>query len=142
MALTVKQKRCQDCACLIKKNGKWACDECFGQLVEDIDDCPEGFTLEELEELETKAKENKVKVVGKAEMGEDKPKKVRTYKPSTEKEELFDEIWSNIEDVFRENAQITKKNKEIMVKINEKWFKIDISEKNLALAEKKANKKA
>ena len=52
------KKRCEDCACLIEKNGVWTCDECFGQKCSDIDDCPYGNDTEkEIKEMTEKAKE-------------------------------------------------------------------------------------
>ena len=41
---------------------------------------------------------------------------------------LFSEIWTNLFDVFGENAQIVKENKLILVQIGEKTFKIDLIE--------------
>lgn len=125
--LTSNQKRCEDCPCLIVKDGKWACDECFGQLIENIDDCPEGVTLEQIEELENKAKENKVKVGARAENSE-KPGKVRTVVASDEKVALFDLLWEGLSNFYGENAEIVKNNKLISVKIGDKSFKIDIIE--------------
>ena len=81
--LTAKQKRCEDCANLIMKNGKWCCDECFGQECEEIDDCPEGVELAEIEELAQKAKENKID--HGASSGKKKEGKPRTVKISDEK---------------------------------------------------------
>ena len=52
------KKRCEDCACLMEKNGVWTCDECFGQKCADIDDCPYGNDTEkEIKEMTEKAKE-------------------------------------------------------------------------------------
>lgn len=125
--LTPNQKRCEDCPYLITKNGQWACDECFGQLIEEIDDCPEGVTLEQIEEIERKTKENKVNVGARA----DKPKKgskPRTVVVSDEKVALFDLLWEGLSNFYGENAEIVKNNKLISVKIGEKTFKIDIIE--------------
>ena len=110
--LTPNQKRCEDCPCLITKNGQWACDECFGQLIE---------------EIERKTKENKVNIGARA----DKPKKEskpRTVVVSDEKIALFDLIWEGLSNFYGENAEIVKNNKLISVKIGEKSFKIDIIE--------------
>ena len=47
MKMTPCQKRCADCAeCDVKH---WKCNECFGQSVEDVDECPLGITIEEVE---------------------------------------------------------------------------------------------
>lgn len=71
----------------------------------------------------------KVKIDHKA--SADKPKKEqkpRVVKVSDAKKELFSEILTNLEDVFRENVQVIKENKLISVKIDDKTFKIDIIE--------------
>ena len=84
---------------------------------------------EELEELDKKAK--KVKIdhgasgINKTITKDKKPKVVKV---SDEKQMLFNKIWTDLYDVFRENAQIVKENKLISVQIGEKIFKIDIIE--------------
>lgn len=128
--MTDKQKRCQDCACLIKKGSKWLCDECFGQPIEEVDDCPEGMTLEEVEELNEKAEKVKINH-GATAKEQKKDKKPRTVKISDEKIELFQTILQNLDrcdGVTRDNIQILKENKLISVQIGEKTFKIDIIE--------------
>ena len=118
------KKRCEECTCLIKKNGVWCCDECFGQKCEEVTDCPFGLDEEKLEEYE---KLNKVKV--KHDAKAKKPRKQatpRTVKVCDEKKELFNEIYSNLQEIYGENAQIVKENKLITVKIGEKLFKIDV----------------
>lgn len=127
--LTQREKRCQDCACLISKNGVYCCDECFGQACEDIDECPEGIKADEVEQINEKAKSIKIdhgaSSVDKTVKKQSKP---RTVKVSDEKTALFSEIFADLYDVYRENAQIVKENKLITVKIGEKTFKIDIIE--------------
>lgn len=125
--LTSKQKRCEDCACLIVEGGKWKCDECFGQCVEDIDDCPEGITLDELAQIEEHTKDVKVDTGARAEKSK-KESKPRTVKISDEKQTLFAQILSELEYEYSNNVQILKQNKLISVKIGEKVFKIDIIE--------------
>ena len=123
--LTPNQKRCEDCACLVVKDGKWLCDECFGQSIEEIDDCPEGVTVELIEQIDSQ----KIKVDTGARA--DKPKKEskpRTVVTSDEKKTLFNQIFSNIEQIYGGNAHIEKENKLIIVKIGEKTFKIDLIE--------------
>lgn len=128
--LTCREKRCEECAYLETKNGKMTCSECFGQLCDEIDECPEGCTLEEWEELDTKAKEIRVDTGAKA----DKPKresKPRTVVVSDEKQALFHEIFGKIDEYCQSiggNAKIEKENKLIIVQIAEKTFKIDLIE--------------
>lgn len=88
----------------------------------------EGFLdNEEQQELCEKAKENKVRVQGEG-LKERKPReKPKTVKVSDEKAQLFNEIVENLKENDR-NFEISKQNKLILVKINEKVFKIDLIE--------------
>jgi hypothetical protein len=88
----------------------------------------EGFLdNEEQEALCEKAKENKVRVQGEG-LKERKPReKPKTVKVSDEKAQLFNEIVENLKENGR-NFEISKQNKLILVKINEKIFKIDLIE--------------
>ena len=84
---------------------------------------------EEQAELDAKAKKVKIDHGASAiDKTEKKEKKPRPKVASDEKKELFDEIFSNLSDVYGQNAQIVKENKLITVKIGEKVFKIDIIE--------------
>lgn len=55
-----------------------------------------------------------------------KERKKPEIKVSDEKKELFSEILSDLEDVYKENVKILKENKLIEVKIGDKTFKIDV----------------
>ena len=82
---------------------------------------------EEQAELDAKAKKVKIDHGASAvDKSEKKEKKPRPKVASDEKKELFDEIFSNLQDVYKENARIEKENKLIIVKIGEKTFKIDL----------------
>ena len=84
---------------------------------------------EEQAELDAKAKKVKIDHGASAiDKTEKKEKKPRPKVASDEKKELFDEIFSNLADVYGQNAQIVKENKLITVKIGEKVFKIDLIE--------------
>ena len=84
---------------------------------------------EEQAELDAKAKKVKIDHGASAvDKSEKKEKKPRPKVASDEKKELFDEIFSNLQDVYKQNAQIEKENKLIIVKIGEKVFKIDLIE--------------
>ena len=84
---------------------------------------------EEQAELDAKAKKVKIDHGASAvDKSEKKEKKPRPKVASDEKKELFDEIFSNLADVYKQNAQIVKENKLITVKIGEKVFKVDIIE--------------
>ena len=84
---------------------------------------------EEQAELDAKAKKVKIDHGASAvDKTEKKEKKPRPKVASDEKKELFDEIFSNLSDVYGQNAQIEKENKLIIVKIGEKVFKVDLIE--------------
>ena len=64
----------------------------------------------------------------RAQSGTKTSKKTHEVKVSAEKRELFDEIWSDLEDVYRNSVTVLKKYKLLEVKIGEKTFKVDIIE--------------
>lgn len=119
------RKRCEDCACLIVKNGKWCCDECFGCPIEEVDDCPEGVTVENVSELDDKAKKVKIDH-GAREKTEKKEKKPRTIKISDEKQKIF----ANLVDFLSSNYDISIEtdNKLLIIRENGKEFKLNLSE--------------
>lgn len=121
--LTQFQMRCQDCANLKIKNGKWCCEECFGNSIEEIDDCPEGVTLEEIEEIDAKAKANPLKNVARAETT--KERKPRERKPDEEKETLIADTAKFLGTVA-ENVKITNISKIIEFDIGENHYKFDL----------------
>ena len=53
-------KLCEDCENLICKNGKMLCHEMWDKPCEELEECPEGFTMEEVVELEEKTKGQRV----------------------------------------------------------------------------------
>ena len=84
---------------------------------------------EEQAELDAKAKKVKIDHGASAvDKTKSKEKKPRPKVASDEKKELFDEIFSNLADVYGQNARIEKENKLIIVQIGEKVFKIDLIE--------------
>lgn len=85
---------------------------------------------EEQNELDAKAKKVKIDHGASAvDKTQKKEKKPREIKVSNEKQELFSEILSNLQDVYKNSVEIVKENKLLTVKIGEKTFKIDIIEK-------------
>ena len=86
------KKRCEDCACLVEKNGVWCCEECFDQRCEDIDDCPEGVVGDEVDEMTEKAKE-----ITRYEQSGDRKKPVRERKVDNIKLEILQTIAAAIE---------------------------------------------
>ena len=83
---------------------------------------------EEQEELDNKAKKVKIQHCASAVDKTEKEKKPRVVKISDEKQALFGEILSNLEDVYPNSVEIVKENKLLTVKIGGKTFKIDIIE--------------
>lgn len=123
--LTKCQMRCQDCACLQIKNGVWVCDECFGQEIENIDECPEGIALEEIKAIDEKAKANPIKNVARAAGAEKKERKPRERKPDAEKENLIAETAKFLETIA-ENVTITNISKIIEFDLGDSHYKIDL----------------
>ena len=83
---------------------------------------------EEQEELEKKAKENKIKHNATSTQPRKKPTKPKTVHISDEKKSLFNILWTAIFNQYNTNAKIEKENKLILVTIGDKTFKIDIIE--------------
>ena len=84
---------------------------------------------EEQVALDEKAKKVKINHGASAvDKSEQKEKKPRVVKISDEKQALFSEILSNLEDVYPNSVEIVKENKLLTVKIGAKTFKIDIIE--------------
>lgn len=85
-----------------------------------------GYTTnEEQEELDKTAKKVRIDkdVCVKSPTKERKKPEIKV---SDEKKELFDEILSDLEDVYKGNVKVLTKNKLIEVKINGITFKIDV----------------
>ena len=84
---------------------------------------------EEQNALDEKAKKVKINHGASAiDKSEQKEKKPRVVKISDEKQALFCEILSNLEDVYPNSVEVVKENKLLTVKIGGKTFKIDIIE--------------
>ena len=80
---------------------------------------------EEQQALDDKAKKVKIKHGAKGVDKTKKEKKSRTTKVSDEKKDIFQTILQNLQENY-ENVEILKENKLILVKIEEKTFKIDL----------------
>lgn len=83
---------------------------------------------EEQVALDEKAKKVKIQHGASAVDKSTKEKKERKVIVSDEKQALFSEILSNLQDVYGENVQIVKENKLLTVKMGAKTFKIDLIE--------------
>ena len=122
------------------KNGKTVIipdkelDKLINSLKISIDDAIDlwlddnGYEINEIaQELDEKAS----KVHINKDIDTKKPKKERKKpekKVSDAKKELFSEVLSDLEDVYKEDVTVLNENKLISVKIGEKTFKIDIIE--------------
>ena len=84
---------------------------------------------EDEEQIELDEKASKVRI--DKDIIQKKPKKERKKpekKVSDAKKELFSEILSDLEDVYKGNVEVLNENKLISVRIGEKIFKIDVIE--------------
>jgi len=84
---------------------------------------------EDEEQIELDEKASKVRI--DKDIIQKKPKKERKKpekKVSDAKKELFNEILSDLQDVYKENVEVLNENKLISVRIGEKLFKIDVIE--------------
>ena len=133
MKLNIKnnsaQKRCEDCSCLKITKGEWLCDECFGQKIEDIDDCPLGVELVDIQAIEQKAKNNKI--LHNAKSATPKERKPRERKPNPEKEWIIQLLAETLkiaqnEDLKVEQVNITNISKIIEFNIGGNHYKVDL----------------
>ena len=88
--------------------------------------CDNGYEEDE-EQAELNEKASKIKFSHEVDVK--KPKKERKKpekKVSDAKKELFSEILSNLQNVYKENVEVLTENKLINVKIGELTFKIDV----------------
>ena len=84
---------------------------------------------DELEELDSKAKNVKIQHgASAANKTEKKEKKPRTVKTSDEKQGLFDNIYHFLVETYGNSVEIIKENKLLTLKIGEKTFKVDLIE--------------
>ena len=82
---------------------------------------------EDEEQIELDEKAKKVKISHEiAQKTEKKERKPAIKAVSDEKKALFDEIFTNLQSIYGENAQNVRENKEISIKIGEISFKVDV----------------
>lgn len=84
---------------------------------------------EDEEQIELDEKASKVRI--DKDIVQKKPKKERKKpekKVSDAKKELFSEILSDLEDIYKGNVEVLNENKLISVRIGDKLFKIDVIE--------------
>lgn len=102
------------------------CDELWGRSCNDIgaDECPEEIELEEVEEINAKAKNIKIEHGTTREKITDKKPKV--VKVSNEKTQIFNTILDILNEKYVIN--VLKDNKLIEIELNGKKFKVDLIE--------------
>lgn len=90
--------------------------------------CDNGYDEDE-EQIELDEKASKVHITKEVSTKKStKPRKPIEKKVSSEKKELFSEILSDLEDVYKGNVEVLNENKLISVRIGDKCFKIDVIE--------------
>lgn len=126
--LTARQERCAECADMKIKGTKWTCNECFGQFCDDIDDCPNGITLAEIDAIEEKTKDVKISVGARSETK--KERQPRERKPDVEKENIINDIAICLERCMNcyepKNVKITNVSKVIEFDIGDNHYKLDL----------------
>ena len=98
--MTDREKRCEDCGECKIKNGKMVCHEMWDRPCDELEECPNGYTLEEFNTFLEKTKDVKV------DHGVSKTKKTETKrerKVDETKKALF-EIVTNALDGVVENG--------------------------------------
>lgn len=124
--MTKNEKRCEDCPNRKVKNSIWICEECFDQKCNDIDECPLGYTYEDIAELEEKAKENRLNI-GASAVG--KERKPRAKKIDDDKVFLINLILNGISRAESEkiiNLQATNLTKIIEFDYLGEHYKLDL----------------
>lgn len=133
--LTPFEKRCVDCKeCKLVK-GKYTCEECFNQLCNEIDECPFGYTVEEVDEAQ-KVKV-KVKLGAKAESSTERKKAERKPKVDNEKEFIISTVAEALKAISND-VEITNKAKIIEFSYENSKFTLNLSRNNVKLREKRA----
>lgn len=124
--MTDRERRCEDCDNCIVKNGCMICHEMWDRPCNDLDECPEGYTLEQVQESQDMGKGQRIDH-GIAQEKR-KPAKPKTVKTSDEKKELFANLLTGLQGFYGEKVEIIKENKLLSLEINGRKFKIDLIE--------------
>ena len=94
--MTDREKRCEDCGECKMKSGKMVCHEMWDRPCDELEECPNGYTLEEFNEFLEKSKNVKVDHgVGKTKKTETK----RERKVDETKKALFGIVTSALDGV-------------------------------------------
>lgn len=124
MAKEAYKIRCEDCPNLVRRGNTWTCAECFGQKCIDIDDCPEGVTAEQVEEIQNTA--GRMKVDTGATKGKPREKSDRPKKLNPQKVELIALLAELLTDKGF-NATIVNPQKEIALLIDSNNYSISLT---------------
>lgn len=122
MAKEAYKVRCEDCPNLVKQGNVWTCAECFNQKCADIDDCPEGVTAEQVEEIQNTA--GKMKVDTGAAKGKPHEKTDRPKKLNPQKVELITLLADALKDY---NAAIVNPQKEVTFTIGNDTYSVSLT---------------
>lgn len=121
--MTKYEKRCADCAECKKVKGVLVCSDAWDKPINEIDECTLGIELEEIENLETKAKVYKGE---NAKSESHKERKPREKKIDAEKVSIIAEIFGYLAENGYENVKITNESKIIEFDIGENHYKLDL----------------
>lgn len=119
--------RCGDCLNLKVRDGSntWVCKACFNQKCSEIDECPEGIEVQEIEQLNKAAKA--VKVRHEARAVEGNKRATRERKPDPQKEGLI-KMLAKALTAQKEcsNVKITNPTKIVEFDIDDNHYKLDL----------------
>lgn len=121
-------KRCEECTELKMVNGIAHCEECFGQLCAEIDDCPLGITVEIVEKAQklTTEQQKVAKKMINSDTHAQKGKIERKKRENPEKEGIISEICAFLAENGYENAEITNPTREIAFFVGEQQYKLTL----------------
>lgn len=125
------EKMCADCAELREKGGMMLCHEMWDRPCASLESCPLDFTCEEVKEAQTLTEEQKkaVKEAKNTDTHEVKAKVERKPRENPEKENIVANIANYLEnsEFCAENVVITNKTREIIFKVGENDYKMQIT---------------
>ena len=99
--MTDREKRCEDCGECKMKNGKMVCHEMWDRPCDELEECPNGYTLEEFNAFLEKTKNVKIDHgIGKTKKAETK----RERKVDETKKELFGIVTNALKSVVENGS--------------------------------------
>lgn len=126
----MNDKMCVDCAELREKNGVRLCHEMWDKPCSSLEECPLGFTCEEVEKAQELTAEQKkaIKEVKNCDTHTLTKKAERKPRSNPEKENIIENLANYLEncDFGAENVEILNKSREISFKISQQEYKIQL----------------